>query len=78
MTCRPHAFGFACSDIEESWWAHLSTLQAQEQAELERTEDMAERLVGPCERCQEPQGDVLVVVSGEALCDGCLHEERMQ
>ncbi len=74
--CTPTAFGWSCSNIEERYFAAVSQQGEEEHAEHERAVDMAERLAGPCERCQEPQGDVLEVVGGEALCDDCIRWEK--
>lgn len=73
--CTPTASGWSCSNIEERWAASMMAQYEEEHAEQERDLDMAERLAGPCERCQEPQDDVLEVVGGEALCDDCIRWE---
>ncbi len=61
--------------FEAAWCLAQVQEHQREYDEQRRAEDMAERLAGPCERCQEPQDDVLTVVGGEAMCDRCVESE---
>ena len=67
-----------CGDAygHEAMWC-IAQCQAQEDEESEhfRGLDMANRLTGDCERCQEPQPDLLTAVGGEAICDDCMMSE---
>ena len=53
----------------------MAAQQAEEQSEQDYDDDMPSRLAGDCERCQEPQPDLLTVVGGEAICDDCVGAE---
>lgn len=73
--CTKTPTGWACSNIEERWFEYITQQHEEEAREHFREVDTAERLAGPCERCQQPQDDVLEVVGGEALCVGCIEWE---
>ncbi len=73
--CTKNAFGWSCSKSEERWYAAMAQECEEEDTAREMGLDFGERLAGDCERCQEPQPDLLTVVGGEAICDDCVSAE---
>ena len=65
-----------CCGYEARMDALLETQCAEEQAGRDFSLDMPDRLAGDCERCQEPQPDLLTIVGGEGCCDDCIAAER--
>jgi hypothetical protein len=69
---KPFTF-ISCSNIEEGWLADLTAQYMAEQEEHERDFDVAERMAGRCDMCQEFPEHGLAIDGGLALCDECIH-----
>ena len=73
--CTKTTFGWSCQISEDAMFIRAMEGYEEERLDQERTENMAERLIGDCERCQEACDTGLTVVGGAAVCDPCLEAE---